>query len=205
MAERLQYHRCLSITYTRYITILSGDLAGNDGPNGDLLNNEENSYHVITAQNVDGTALLNGFTVRGGNADFAAGGDSNNGGGMLILNAGGPSVVRCTFTENHAVQGGPGVAAFGTVSTLATALDLEIDNISHHLRPLRELGLVRVKALKKTRIYSLGDPITAVIRGETLHISVLCCNEERLTIQAKIDATRKCTNTVSSYGNPEAV
>jgi len=48
-------------------TILSGDLNKNDGP--DFTNNSENSYHVVAAINVDSTALLDGVTVTGGNAD----------------------------------------------------------------------------------------------------------------------------------------
>jgi len=48
-------------------TILSGDLANNDGSN--FLNYSENSYHVVAAINVNSTALLDGVTISGGNAD----------------------------------------------------------------------------------------------------------------------------------------
>ena len=39
-----------------YVTILSGDLLGNDEPN--FVNYEENSYTVVTGSNTDSTAVL---------------------------------------------------------------------------------------------------------------------------------------------------
>ncbi len=57
---------------TLYETVLSGDLTGNDGP--DFENNDENVYHVVTGSFTDTTAVLDGFTIVGGNAarPFAA-------------------------------------------------------------------------------------------------------------------------------------
>ncbi|MBN1490408.1 MAG: InlB B-repeat-containing protein, partial [Phycisphaerae bacterium] len=85
------------------VTILSGDLAGNDGPS--FANNGENSYHVVTANTT--WAGLVGFTVCGGNAN----GSSPNqcGGGMFIVNADpdNPIDVRdCVFIGNSAISGG---------------------------------------------------------------------------------------------------
>ena len=42
-----------------YPTYLSGDLTGNDG--GNFSNNAENSYHVVSAIDVDSTAVLDGL------------------------------------------------------------------------------------------------------------------------------------------------
>ena len=82
-----------------YETNLSGDLADNDGP--DFANNGENSYHVVTGSGTDATAVLDGFTVTGGNAD-----DLSNcpdchtaGAGMFNENAS-PTITNCTFREN---------------------------------------------------------------------------------------------------------
>ena len=50
-----------------YQTILSGDLNGDDGPN--FADNGENSYHVVTGSGTDETAVLDGFTITGGNAN----------------------------------------------------------------------------------------------------------------------------------------
>lgn len=49
------------------ITILSGDLNGNDGPN--FTNNAENCYYVLTGSGTDETDILDGFTITGGNSN----------------------------------------------------------------------------------------------------------------------------------------
>lgn len=82
------------------VTILSGDLDGDDGP--DFTNNGENSYHVVTAVGTDSTTILDGFTVIGGNAnEFSEG----KGGGMSIPD-GDPIISHCRFTSNAALSGG---------------------------------------------------------------------------------------------------
>lgn len=53
--------------FVLYETILSGDLLGNDGPN--FTNRADNSYNVVRGGLTDTTALLEGFTISGGNAD----------------------------------------------------------------------------------------------------------------------------------------
>jgi hypothetical protein len=50
-----------------YETILSGDLDDNDGP--DFANNGENSYSIVTGGGTDANAILDGFTITGGNAN----------------------------------------------------------------------------------------------------------------------------------------
>ncbi|MHC4081345.1 MAG: choice-of-anchor Q domain-containing protein, partial [Planctomycetota bacterium] len=89
-----------------YETTLSGDLAGNDGP-GDFENYEENSYNVVTASGTSSSAVLDGFTISGGNAD---GTDTDplswrRGAGIWNL-TGSPTVIDCLITANSAVYGG---------------------------------------------------------------------------------------------------
>ena len=85
------------------LTILTGDLLSNDGP--EFANNDENSYHVVTASSTEETAILDGFRITAGNAngkstEFPA----NIGGGML--NMSGSSTVRnCRLVENFASAG----------------------------------------------------------------------------------------------------
>jgi hypothetical protein len=80
------------------ITTMSGDI-GVTGNNGD------NSYHVVTGSDVDATAILDGFTVSGGNAD----GEEypvNSGGGMFN-DLSSPTLANVTFSNNSAeVRGG---------------------------------------------------------------------------------------------------
>lgn len=73
---------------TTNVTILSGDLLGNDAQNFQFTS--DNSLHVLTATGVSATAVLDGVTVSGGNAN------STSGGGLLITN-GSPTVATCTF------------------------------------------------------------------------------------------------------------
>lgn len=82
-------------------TILSGDLAGNDGSN--LFT--DNSYHLITTAGTNETAVLDGFTITGGNANS---GSSNNdrGGGILCVGSVRPTIRNCHFVANRCTFGG---------------------------------------------------------------------------------------------------
>ncbi len=82
-------------------TILTGDLNGDDGPN--FANYGENSYHVVTGSATDSTAVLDGFTITGGNANGSS--PHNTGGGMYSA-AGSPTVTNCVFAANVADRGG---------------------------------------------------------------------------------------------------
>jgi hypothetical protein len=85
-------------------TILDGDLSGDDGPA--FANNGENSFHVVQADSVDDTAVLDGFTVRGGNANTG----SNETGGGLYSSEATPTVRNCRFVANSSEQFGGGAA-----------------------------------------------------------------------------------------------
>jgi parallel beta-helix repeat protein len=87
-----------------YETILSGDLADNDRDVNDPRDlhydpyRAENSYHVVTASSCDESAVLDGFTITGGNANRYAG-EAYQGGGMYNK-YGSPTVNNCTFRAN---------------------------------------------------------------------------------------------------------
>lgn len=82
---------------TANITILSGDLTGDDDPNIPATLTE-NSYHVVTGSGVDATAVLDGFTVRAG---MASGPDSGNRGAGMLIVGGSPIVRNCQFLDNR--------------------------------------------------------------------------------------------------------
>jgi hypothetical protein len=88
-----------------YDTVLSGDLAGDDGP--DFADNDENVCHVVTGSGTDETAVMDGVTISGGNADDSP--SHTSGGGMLNAD-GSPTLIRCTFRRNWAEAGGAGVS-----------------------------------------------------------------------------------------------
>ncbi len=90
-----------------YETILSGDLAGNDGP--DFQGYDENSYSVVRGSALSEETRLDGFVIRGGNAtgnefEFQRGGGlrlDNDHIGLFVL-------ADCVFAENRG-EGAGGV------------------------------------------------------------------------------------------------
>ncbi len=88
------------------LTILSGDLNGDDEPGP--LNNEENSHHVVTANGVDETAVLDGFTITGGHADDPVDTIHQHGAGMYNSSSS-PTITNCVFHDNHASSYGGGM------------------------------------------------------------------------------------------------
>jgi hypothetical protein len=96
-----------------YETILSGDLNNNDV---DVINPEDlldepsrsdNSYHIITTR---GNAVLDGFTITGGNANTHPGSFSEGSNGAGLLNEYGTiQITNCIFSENSTDNLGGGI------------------------------------------------------------------------------------------------
>jgi parallel beta-helix repeat protein len=97
-----------------YKTILSGDLYGDDvevADPCDLLyepTRAENSFHVVMASNINKTAILDGLTITGGNADGPETFNFCFGGGMYNQNSS-PILINCTFNGNTSTSYGGGV------------------------------------------------------------------------------------------------
>jgi hypothetical protein len=90
-------------------TVLSGDLQGDDGPS--FSNRSDNAYHVVTLG--PPTIVLDGLTIRGGNADGALWPDFHGGG---LRGAGPDDLIRdCTFLDNRADDQGGGMRSSATV------------------------------------------------------------------------------------------
>jgi len=92
---------------TAYSTILSGDI-GVQGTSSD------NTYNVVIGSGTDQTAILDGFTITGGNAN----GSVTVGGGMYET-SGSPSVRNCNFTGNSSSVLGGAVYASGSSPTFS--------------------------------------------------------------------------------------
>ncbi len=84
-------------------TIVTGDLLGND--NG-ALNLTDNSYHCFVGSGAAATAILDGFTIKGGYANGATASNYDKGGGILIVGSGNPTVRNCSFIGNRCTFGG---------------------------------------------------------------------------------------------------
>lgn len=100
------------------VTILSGDLLGDDSP--DFANNGDNSYSVVlTNTGTDASAILDGFTITAGNAN--AGGlivPDSRGGGMYNDDSSSPTIANCIFDANAADYGAGVYNRFSSAPTL---------------------------------------------------------------------------------------
>jgi len=129
-----------------YTTILSGDI-------GTAVVNTDNSYHVVTSRETEPNAVLDGFTITGGNANgavanenfgggiynygsptvndctFSANSANNNGGGMFNI-LGSPKVTNCTFNGNSAGDSGGGMDNYTYSSPILTNCTF-IENLAH--------------------------------------------------------------------------
>ncbi len=99
-------------------SILSGDFAGNDNLN-DFSNHTENAHHVVIAFRDVGTALLDGFTIIGGNANIENFSNDDGteditnfvfmmklaGGGLLTFESS-PILKDVIIQRNKAIMGG---------------------------------------------------------------------------------------------------
>ncbi|MCZ8189102.1 MAG: cadherin domain-containing protein [Microcystis sp. LE19-338.1B] len=77
-------------------TILSGDI-------GTINTVTDNVYHVVTGNNTSNIAVLDGFTISGGNAN--ASGTNGVGGGVYIVD-GSPTLRNLIIESNNATNGG---------------------------------------------------------------------------------------------------
>jgi hypothetical protein len=105
-------------------TILSGDLMDNDNGN---LNLNDNSYNVVSGNFTNATAVLDGFTITGGNANHSSNMLLQVGGGMICRDGSSPSIRRCRFTGNRVTFGG-GAIYFRSSSPIITDCVFEDNN-----------------------------------------------------------------------------
>ena len=98
-----------------YKTILSGDLLGDDIDVNDPCdlrdapNRYDNSWNVVTGSYTDTTAVLDGFTIIGGDVWVISYGRANAGGAGMFIRSGSPTLIDCTFTGNVTQNSGGGL------------------------------------------------------------------------------------------------
>jgi predicted RecA/RadA family phage recombinase len=93
-------------------TILSGDI-NNPADPGD------NSYTVVVGSETDSTAIIDGFTISGGNGGSTGGGMFNNNGS--------PTIENCLFLNNQAISGG---GLYNEMSSSPTIVNSTFENNS---------------------------------------------------------------------------
>jgi len=105
-------------------TILSGDLNGDDVVSGSgetltLSNYSENCHHVIyNPDPLTSASILNGFTVKGGNAN---GTDPHDRGSGICNYSTSPSLTNITLTANGGIYGG-GIYNYNSSPTITNCL-----------------------------------------------------------------------------------
>jgi Secretion system C-terminal sorting domain len=92
---------------TTNVTILSGDISGNDTPGNFTTNRTDNALHVIWLTGTDtvSRAVIDGFAIRGGNtaATNATTPAVGRGGGILAVTK--VTIRNCTFSDNFGANG----------------------------------------------------------------------------------------------------
>lgn len=83
------------------VTILSGDI-------GTPILGLDDSFHVVSANNANASALLDGFTIRDGRAD-----NGIPGGGIRMTNTTAMTVRNCRITDNFSNSTGGGADVLG--------------------------------------------------------------------------------------------
>jgi len=86
-------------------TVLSGDTLGDD--DGAMQTRSDNVRHVVRADGVDASTVLNGFAILGGQADGDDGTDGRSGGGLYVADAD-VRIRSCVFFDNFAAEQGGG-------------------------------------------------------------------------------------------------
>ncbi|KXK11910.1 MAG: polymorphic outer membrane protein, partial [Chloroflexi bacterium OLB14] len=104
--------------YKTNVTILSGDLNGDDSG---FTNNSENTYNVVKSSGVNNTAILDGFTITGGNAN-GVGFPNNIGGGMFNGSSSSPTLANLIIQGNSASSGGGGMTNDSSSPTLTNII-----------------------------------------------------------------------------------
>ena len=101
--------------WEKNITVLSGDLGGDDltDPDGVVTDPNdivgENAFHVVIGSGVNNTAILDGFVITAGYAS-ATPPDINGYGGGMMMQSGSPTLNNLIFSGNTA---GKGAAYYG--------------------------------------------------------------------------------------------
>ena len=113
-------------------TILNGDFSSNDVVTGtgatlSITNNVENAYHVVLFVSDNANTVLDGFSVKGGNANVS-GSITVEGltifsafGGGMFNESSSSSITNCVFSGNNAFSGG-GMSNFSSSSSITNCV-----------------------------------------------------------------------------------
>ena len=115
-------------------SVLSGDYNDNDvitgtGSTLSITGNGENAVHVLISTGAVGVAELNGFVLKGGNADGTTSQLMVNNyasytpiGGGILMNTSSPTIQNCIFKDNSAFSVGGAMALYPSSSKIINSL-----------------------------------------------------------------------------------
>ncbi len=135
---------------TAHPTILDGDI-------GQTGNYNDNCYHVLNAENCDSSTLIDGFSIRQGNADGSGQGEDKGGGILLFYSD--PNIVKslkvrnCIFSFNRGTYGG--ALALESSQDFIPSLQIEAANFTQN-----------ISKYDGGAIYTYGS----VVQGEELYL-----------------------------------
>ncbi|MGE0482098.1 MAG: right-handed parallel beta-helix repeat-containing protein [Phycisphaerae bacterium] len=184
------------------VTILSGDLAGDDGDA--FGNTEENSYQVVRVHDAGDTALIDGFTIRAGRADGPALGDTPQtrdcGAAVFVWNSSArilnceiadnwsqragaiadlgieTRILACRFARNYANAAGAGLHVGGSAAPILASVEF-LENVS-----AGEGGAIAVASPGPTLLTGIDFVANDALLGGGLHVApggvvfVTACN-----------------------------
>jgi predicted outer membrane repeat protein len=201
-----------------HISTLSGDLLGNDAGSVDSSNltRSDNSYHVVTSNSTDNTAILDGFTITAGNANVGM--FDIQGGGLLNVQ-GQPVLRQLIFTSNSAAMSGGGMFSYLSSNPILQEISFLNNTAGDNGGGLTSSGnSVFTSSITMSRVLFSGNsaPYGGGIFGERSDVLInraifrgnhaalvgggILCNYGRTTIaQTLLDA-----NVAESYGSAMA-
>lgn len=109
------------------VTVLSGDLAGDDTAFPSTIGWAENTYNVVRAVGaaVVNTAVLDGFVIRQGFGNGGSATFEDRGGGLAVFQGATPTIRNCRFVNNRVIFGGGAVYINGASPSFA---DVDFDD-----------------------------------------------------------------------------
>ncbi len=121
------------------VTVLSGDIDGNDIKDGQGVVtttnniNGANAYHVIFNSDVSSTAVLDGFTITAGDVDVTGFCPDNNncGGGMYNIRSS-PVMSQISFRGNRAGAHGGGMVNWDNSHPKMSQISFSGNSATHH-------------------------------------------------------------------------
>jgi predicted outer membrane repeat protein len=119
-----------------YLTILSGDINGDDVTGDFLTKREDNAHHIVMVQTLSGIPLIDGFILEGGTTRLddlpPLGSDRSpwEGGAMFVTSE--LTLINCTFRDNNGYRGAALDASFpdSTIHNLIIENCLFVSNSS---------------------------------------------------------------------------